>query len=246
MGDTSLMWAGKAIPQSCFEATLVTLTKSSFFLWKSRSSDWDWRTNPTNVNAVWSWIQPLQPAAFTCWKWLTLFYVADMRQPRAGLIADFHMAKVFLWKGHQKENIKTSRNHVEGKGNNYLEQIWLQGPARLSHSLALAEDFVPDPFTLHPFPVLSKQLCLFAIIPTHFCGCFALFQHSKIVFWWHWGASWCKCEARNFHTCWLKQSWIRKKKKMWDRRAQSHYKICFLSSSDRWDFPLASPGNLCD
>lgn len=158
-----------------------------------------------------------------------------MRQPRAGLIADFHMAKVFLWKGHQKEKIKTFRTTWKKKETT-ITTIWSRSgfrrAVRLSPSLALAEDFVPDPSTLHPFPVLSKQLCLFAIISTPFCGCFALFQHSKIVFSWHWGASWCKCEARSFHTCWLEESWISKKKEMRDRRAPTHYKICFSSSSD--------------
>lgn len=170
-----------------------------------------------------------------------------MRQPRAGLIADFHMAKVFLWKGHQKEKIKTFRTTWKKKETT-ITTIWSRSgfrrAVRLSPSLALAEDFVPDPSTLHPFPVLSKQLCLFAIISTPFCGCFALFQHSKIVFSWHWGASWCKFEGRSFHTCWLEESWISKKKEMRDRRAPTHYKICFSSSSDRWDFPLASPENL--
>lgn len=232
MGVTCLMWPGKAISQSCFEATLVKLTKLSFFLRKSRSSHWDWRKSLTNVNAVWSWIQPLQPTAFRFWQWLTLFYVADMRQPRAGLIVDFHMAKVIIWKGHQKENIKTFSTTWKEKETIICSRSGFRGAARLSSSLALVEDFVPDPFPLHPFPVLSKQLCLFAIIPTPFCRCFALFQHSKIVFLWHWGASWYKCEARSFHTCWLKESWI-SKKEMWDRIAQSHYKICFLSSSDR-------------
>lgn len=199
MRDTALIWPGKAIPQSCFEATLVKLTKLSFFLRESRSLDWDWRTSPTNVNAVWSWIQPLQPAAFRFRKWLTLFYVTDMRQSRAGLIADFHMAKVFLWKGHQKEKIKILRIMWKEKETIIWSRSGFREAARPSPSLALAEDFVPDPFTLHSFPVLSKQLCLFAIIPTPFCGCFALFQHSKMVFWWHWGASWYKCKARSFH-----------------------------------------------
>lgn len=238
------MWPSEAIPQSCFEATLIKLTNLSFFLCQSRSSNWGWRTSPTNLNAVWSWIQPLQPAAFRCQKWPTLFYVADMRKPRAGLIADFHMAKLLVWKGHQKEKIKKFRTTWKKKETIFWSRSDFRGAARLSPSLALAEDFLPDPFVLHSFPVPSKQLCLFAIIPTPLCGCFALFQHSKIVFWWHWGASWCKCEARSYDTCWLKESWISKKKEMWDRRAPSHYKICFSTSPPKWDFSLASPGNL--
>lgn len=96
---------------------------------------------------------------------VTLFYVADMRQPRAGLIADFHMAKVFLWKGHQKEKIKTFRPAWKEKEAIAWSRSGFRETARLSPSLALAEDFAPDPFTLHPFPVLSKQLCLFAVVP---------------------------------------------------------------------------------
>lgn len=173
--DGSLMWPSKAIPQSCTEAALVALTNLSFFLCQSRSSNWDWRTSPTNVNVVWSWIQPLQPAASGCQKWLTLFYAADMRQPRAGLIADFHMAKFLVWKGHQKEKIKKFRTTWKEKETIIWSRSGFKGAASLSPSLALAEDFVPDAFTLHSFPMLSKQLCLFAIIPTPFYGCFALF-----------------------------------------------------------------------
>lgn len=101
----SLIWLGKAMRHSCTEAALLKLTNLSFWFCQNRCVNGGWRTRPTNMNAVWSWIQPLQPAASKCGGWLALFYVANMRQLQAVVIVNFHMAKLLVWKGHQKKKI---------------------------------------------------------------------------------------------------------------------------------------------
>lgn len=146
----SLIWPGKAIPHSCTEEDLVKLTNLSFGLCQNRCVNWGWRTSPTNMNAVWSWIRPLQPAASGYQEWLSLLYVADMRQLQACVIANFHMASLLVWKGHQKEKIKKFRTMWKEKETAICSRSGFRGAAGLSPSLAPAEDFVLDPFTLQP------------------------------------------------------------------------------------------------
>ena len=160
---SDLTW--QPIPHSCTAAALVKLTNLSFWLCQNRCLNWGWKTSPTNVNAVWSWIPPLQPAASRCREWLALFYVADMRQLQAGVIANFHMAKLLVWKGHQKEKIKKFRTMWKEKETATWSRSGFRGAAGLSPSLPLAEDFIPDPFTLQPaayYPQCSpsSSVCL--------------------------------------------------------------------------------------
>ena len=79
-----------------------------------------------------------------------MFYVADMSQLQAGVIVNFHMARLLFRKGHQKENIKKFRTMWKEKETALWSRSVFRGAAGLSPSLALAEDFVPDPFTLQP------------------------------------------------------------------------------------------------
>lgn len=248
-----LIWPDKSIPHSCTETALVKLTDLTFWLWQNRCVNWGWRTSPRNMNAAWSWMWPLQPAASRCWEWLALFHVADMRQLQAGVIANFHMAKLLVWKGHQKEKIKKFRTMWKEKETAIWSRSGFRGAAGPSPSLAPAADFDPDPFPCSQLLTTSSalQAALFVCYHCHtvlqvlwlFCSFSAL--HGSFLLWAeeHLDAN-VKPEVLTHHGCWLKENWINKKKEMWDRRAPTNYKIHFPSPSNSWDFLLASPRNL--
>lgn len=216
----SLIWPGKAIPHSCTEADLVKLTNLSFWLCQNRCVSWGWRTSPTNMNVIWSWIWLLQPAVSRCREWLALFYVADMRQLQAGVIVNFHMANLLVWKGHQKEKIKNFRNMWKRKETVIWSRSAFRGAAGLNPSPAPAEDFIPDPFTLQPAAChLHCSVCLlssphfFWWVLLWFC-CFSAL-HGRFLLWAeeHLDAN-VKPEVLIHHGCWLKKKAesIRRKK----------------------------------
>lgn len=118
---------------------------------------------------------------------------------------------------------KKNQNHVKGKGNCYLEQVCLQGS-----SWAELQSYTSWGFhrrSLHlaaiclPPPVLSKQLCLFAISPTPFCkccGCFVLFQNYMVVICSGLRSILMQMWSQKFwhimDSDWKKAEWVRRKK----------------------------------
>lgn len=157
---------------------------------------------------------------------------------------EFPYGKAPCLKGHQKKKIKI-QNHVEEKGNVNLEQIWLQGSSWAEPQSCMGWVFHPRSLRLAasclPPPVLSKCLCLFAIIRTPFCmryfgGCCVLFQHCVAVFCSGLRSILMQMWSQKFWHI-VNADWINKKE-MWNKRASSHNKIHFPSLSNNWAFSL--------
>jgi len=131
------------------------------------------------------------PASWLQMSGVTGFVLCGRYEPTTSWCnCEFPHGKAPFSKRASKGKYKKIQNHVEGKGNSSLEQICVQGSSWAEPQSCTGGGFCPRPLHLAasclPRPVLSKQLCLFAITPAPFCewccGCFALFQHYVVVF----------------------------------------------------------------